>query len=203
MEPSFENETTTTRSSMEAWYPAPEAYFLSDAAAAGVPVRQGDVLTAPPGFVDENGQPWHACQVVNPSCEIGAKKNPPTLHVVRIFPLTAHHPKDQVLIALGVDEEFEGGPAVAFAHTFFIPPIGVLEQPMFADFRTVSRVDRSHFAADNRVGAMTHDARVFFIRRKLYWEQRWAMNVGDVQGFEALRIGGDPAFMGPKPPWVV
>jgi hypothetical protein len=89
------------------------------------------------------------------------------------------------------------------AHTFFLPPVGQLAEPMFADFRQPTIIPRADLDPGRRIAALTHDTRVYFIRRKLYWEQRWLMDLGDVRRLEGDRIGHDEHFIGDKPKWAV
>lgn len=51
------------------------------------------------------------------------------------------------------------------------------------------------------VGALTHGARVTFIRRYLYFRFRLALSFEQVRNLEAARVRADPAFQGPKPDW--
>ncbi len=165
------------------------------------PVRQGDLVHAPEGATTSKGKPWHAALVVHPSCEIVAKSEPPRLQVVRVYRLAESSAKDQERIVLGM-QEVDGRVRVAMAHTFFLAPVpGFDEEPMYADFRQPHLAPREALSADRRLAALTHDTRVSFIRRKLYWEQRWRLDLGDVRGLEASRIHGDVAFVGPKPNW--
>lgn len=157
-------------------------------------------MLAPQAVMDSKGKPWDACQVIHPSCEITAKTEPPKLHVVRVRLLSAVQQKHQRAIVRGFND-VDGSPRIAWANTFFLPPADGVSVPMFSDFRQVARVDRSELMADRRIAALTHDARVFFIRRKLYWEQRWMLSLADVYCLERSRIGNDDAFIGTKPPW--
>jgi hypothetical protein len=94
---------------------------------------------------------------------------------------------------------------IAFAHTFFVAPVqgGAMDVPMWADFREVALAPREQFTQDARIGALTHDARVTFIRRYLYFRLRWSLSFEQVRDMEAARIAADPAFGGPRPDWVV
>lgn len=51
------------------------------------------------------------------------------------------------------------------------------------------------------LAAITHDCRVTFIRRYMYFRFRLAFALDDVRAWEAKRIAADPAFEGPMPPW--
>ena len=48
---------------------------------------------------------------------------------------------------------------------------------------------------------VTHDARVCYIRRTLYWRQRWLVRLDEVRSLEANRISADTTFEGPRPIW--
>jgi hypothetical protein len=74
---------------------------------------------------------------------------------------------------------------------------------MWADFRELVLAPREQFTHDARIGALTHDARVTFIRRYLYFRLRWSLSFEQVREMEAARIDADPAFAGPRPDWVV
>jgi hypothetical protein len=63
---------------------------------------------------------------------------------------------------------------------------------MWADFRELVLAPREQFAQDARIGALTHDARVTFIRRYLYFRLRCRFE--QVRDMEAARIAADPAF---------
>ena len=46
---------------------------------------------------------------------------------------------------------------------------------------------------------MTHDARVTFIRRAVYFRYRILLALDDIRRWEATRIASDPAFAGSRP----
>jgi hypothetical protein len=106
-------------------------------------------------------------------------------------------------VVAGISEK-DGGVRIAFAHTFFIAPVegSALDFPMWADFRELALAPRDQFSQDARVGALTHDARVTFIRRYLCFRPRWPLSFEQVREMEAARIAADPAFAGPRPDWV-
>jgi hypothetical protein len=186
----------------DGWYPPWDRYFVEDPDPADFPVRQGDLMWPPDETPPGSRKPWVACVVIHPSCELGAKTEPPDPLVVQVFRLGSAPDRAQEAIVLGMTPDADGL-MVAWAHTFFLPPVGEYSEPMFADFRKVARVPREQLTVERRVGALTHDARVYFIRRKLYWEQRWFFELDDVYGFERTRISGDSAFAGPRPPWAI
>lgn len=186
----------------DGWYPDADDYYVSDPDPALFPVRQGDLMQPPDDAVDSKGRPWVACQVIHPSCEIVAKAEPPDLQVIRVLLLSSVKGKFHEAILRGLNF-VDGSPRVAWANTFFLPPAAGAQEPMFADFRQPRRVPRAQLDVSRRVAALTHDTRVYFIRRKLYWEQRWLMDPRDLFGLEASRIRGDPKFLGEKPEWAV
>jgi len=55
---------------------------------------------------------------------------------------------------------------------------------------------------ERRVGTMSHEARVSFIRRYLYFRFRLLVPFAQVLALEAARIAVDGAFVGDKPGWV-
>lgn len=183
----------------DAWYPLAEEYYVDNPDSDDFPVRQGDLMMTPDGVVDASGQPWYACQLVHPTCEV-PKASVTELHVIRVRSLSSVGAKDQEAIIRGLEYK-DGSPRIAWANTFFLPPIGGLDQPMFSDFRAVMRVPKSGLDVARRIAALSHDTRVAFIRRKLYWEQRWMLHLEDVRSLEASRIRADGAFAGPKPEW--
>jgi hypothetical protein len=182
------------------WYPKHTEYFVQNPQPEEWPVRQGDVLAPPEQFGPDSEDPWFACQVVHPSCELVAKSNPKQVQIVRVNPLASLDLKDQESVVRGYQTK-EGNDVIAFAHTFFLPPVAYSEAPMFADFRSNRLVPRSAVVSDRRIATLTHEARVYFIRRKIYWEQRWFLDHDDVKRLESRRIASDVAFKGPKPTW--
>lgn len=190
----------TSRSLSEGWYPPAENYYVAEPDPAEYPVRQGDLMLPPSETPVGSNKPWLACLVIHPSCELGAKSHPPDPQVVRVLALRSASEKSQPDIVLGM-REVNGASRVASASTFFLPPVGRLEEPMYGDFHQPARIPRAELSADRRIAALTHDARLYFIRRKLYWEQRWLMELDDVLGFERVRISNDSAFVGDKPAW--
>jgi hypothetical protein len=183
----------------DAWYLAAEEYWVPAGDADQYPVRQGDVF----GPLRIAGAEWAAAQIVHPTCELG-KRSVKEIQIVRVRPLfEIADPKQQARVAAGFEEkQLQIRPA--FAHTFFLAPAEhpeVLAEPGYSNLREVALVDRSHFTPDARVAAMTHDARVTFIRRKLYFRYRIALPLSEVRRLEANRISNDASFEGPKPDW--
>lgn len=190
----------TSPSWSEGWYPAVEGYYVTEPDPALYPVRQGDLMLPPEETPISSKKPWLACLVVHPSCDLGAKSHPSDLQVVRVLALRSASEKSRPDIVLGM-RKVDGEARVASANTFFLPPVARLHEPMYADFHQPARIPRAELSVDRRVAALTHNARLYFIRRKLYWEQRWFMALEDVLGFEKVRIAGDSAFVGDKPEW--
>ncbi len=102
-------------------------------------------------------------------------------------------------------EEVNGQLRIAYAHTFFLAPVSggaEYDQPMFSDFREVTLIDRQQLLTMTRVAAMSHDLRLHFIRRKIYFRYRFRLHIDAVLDLERTRIANDPAFVGPRPTWV-
>lgn len=74
---------------------------------------------------------------------------------------------------------------------------------MFANFRRLQLVDRCDVSLANRHAALTHECRMYFIRRWFYFRFRILLLLDQVRGLEAERLRADPAFQGPRPPWAV
>jgi hypothetical protein len=176
-------------------------YWVAAAEAGEYPVRQGDLF----GNVQTaDGADLDAALIVHPTCEL-AKASVASVQVARVRPLDAvPDEKQRQQVVAGISEK-DGGVRIAFAHTFFVAPVqgGAMDVPMWADFREVALAPREQFTQDARIGALTHDARVTFIRRYLYFRLRWSLSFEQVRDMEAARIAADPAFGGPRPDWVV
>jgi hypothetical protein len=52
-----------------------------------------------------------------------------------------------------------------------------------------------------RVAALTHEARIYLLRREIYYKYRWLTSIEEVRLAESDRIGNDENFEGPKPTW--
>lgn len=185
----------------EAWYPLAEDYYATESLDE-IPVRQGDLLAPLTGCQDSQGTPWLACQVVHPSCEVVTGKAK-SVQVCRVRALSEHDANAQLAIVAG-ETVSDGVATIAFANTFFLPPpqnSGPYAVPMFADFRQVAMVPVAEVSQTERIAALEHQTRVHFIRRSLYWRQRWLLASSVVQEYEALRISNDSAFLGPRPDW--
>lgn len=174
-------------------------YWVPADQAGAYPVRQGD-LFGPVTVAD--GQAWDTALIVHPTCEL-AKKSVARVQVARVRGLDELGDDKQRLRVVAGIAEADGHVRVAFAHTFFVAPVpgSRLAEPMWGDLRDIALADREQVAAARRVGALTHDARVTFIRRYLYFRFRLALGFEQVRALEAARISADPAFAGPKPQW--
>ncbi len=186
----------------EYWYPESEDYY--DTAANGdIPVRQGDLLISGSTCLDSKGRKWHGCIVVHPSCDVVTGKVD-HIQVCRVRLLTDQSRKYQELIVVGERTDEQGRNLVAMAHTYYMAPVADHEQfgqPMYADLLDVVRLPKHEVTVENRIAALTHDARNCFIRRSLYWRQRWLLPASTVQQLEAHRISHDSEFQGPRPSW--
>lgn len=183
----------------DGWYlPADESWVAAEEAGEH-PVRQGDLL----GSIPVAGEEWFAAQIVHPTCEL-SKASVERVQVVRVRPLEALPDEHQRARVTTGYQEVENQVRPAFAHTFFLAPAGSpFDVPMFSNLREVGLIDGEQLTADRRVAAMSHDARVTFIRRKIYFRYRLLLPFEEVRRLEANRIAADPAFSGPKPPWAV
>lgn len=179
-----------------AWYLDADEYYVAEEQVGPYPLRQGDVIEGP-HLADES---WHAAQVIHPTCEL-TKSTVTEIQLARVRPLTDLADDFQHSLAVAGYREIEGERRVAVAHTFFLPPWGEGSEPCFADFRELITVPRDSAMPHKRVAAITHDCRVTFIRRYIYFRFRLAFAFEDIQTWEANRIANDPAFEGPKPDW--
>jgi len=123
------------------------------------------------------------------------------VRVIRVEPLERiGASNDQAEVAIGFSEK-DGILRVAHAHTFFLPPYKADGEPMFSNFREIATLAKEHFTQGKRLAALTHDARVTFIRRAIYWDYRHFLSFEEVRSLEAARISSDSAFKGPRPSW--
>lgn len=182
----------------DAWYLDADEYYVPPESAAEHPIRQGDLIAGP----EIEGAQWHAAQIVHPTCELG-KAAVKAVQIVRVRPLSDLD--DDFLRSLVVAgySERDGQRRVAVAHTFFLPPWRDGGKPCFANFREIAAIPRERPELDDRLAAITHDCRVTFIRRWLYFHFRLAFGPDQVRSWEATRISADPAFAGPKPAWAL
>lgn len=162
----------------DAWYPAPDAYWVTPPGDSERPFRYGDLFHAPahdaPGrpLVTSVGTGWHAVIVLSPSCEVISKaKGDSAIEVARVVPLAAQDPKPAAAIVAGWQEK-DGRTKVAFAHTVFlagVPHATSYGDGMFATLKETVRVKMSDLRAAGRMAALDHDARVAVIRREIYY----------------------------------
>jgi hypothetical protein len=188
---------TSTSSTSDSWYLPAAEYYVPPAEADAYPVRQGDLF--PAGLPDI--EDWAACQLVHPTCEL-PKSSVMDVQVIRVEPIAEriNDQKQGAAVVAGFVEK-DGAFRVAQASTFFLPPYAEDQPPMFSNFREVETVPREHFTVKRRLAALTHEARVTFIRREIYFRYRIALTYNVVRDLEAQRIGNDSAFKGPRPTW--
>lgn len=183
-------------------YPESNTYYVTDGVER-YPVRQGDLLTPSPQFQERLGKKWHALAVVHPSCEIITTKAQ-TIQVCRVLRLESQSANLRPLIVQGTQTDEAGEPRIAMSHTFYFPALAsgdLVEEPLLADFRQVTSIPSAEASRDYRLAALTHEARVCFIQRSLYWRQRWYLSLSQVQELEKDRISHDYEFEGPRPEW--
>ena len=206
--PSREDITT------DAWYPAPDTYWVpvAEAAEPGVwPYRYGDLFHAPGTdahgvpLVGKEGKPWDAVMVYSPSCEVISKaKDTDTVEVARVLRLDTQPDQKAARAIVAGWQEKNSRITVAYAHTvFFAPVLGdqTHDHPMFATLKATARVTLADLRKARRIAALTHDARVAVIRRDLYYRYRWLVPMADVKVAETDRIANDPHFTPPRPEW--
>jgi len=183
----------------DGFYLAAEHVWVTGGDPQQWPLRQGDLLAAPSDAQD----PWLAALLVHPTCEL-PKASVRHLQVARVRGLDElTDPRQRSRVVAGLEER-DGAVRVAFAHTFFCPPVpdSPLAQPMWADLRDLALLAREQVSVERRVGTMSHEARVSFIRRYLYFRFRLLVPFAQIQALEAARIAVDDAFVGDRPGWV-
>lgn len=180
------------------WYPPPGAYYVPEEEAQAYPPRQGDII----GPVLIEGARTPLVQVVHPTCELD-KKSVDRVQVCVVERLSDLGDNFQRGCVVAGMREKDGQFLVALAHTFFLPGIPPYDEGMFTNFRRLHLVDRDEVSLGNRQAALTHDCRVYFIRRWFYFRFRILLSLDQVRGLEAERIRADPLFWGPRPPWAV
>lgn len=187
---------TSTSSTSHTSYLDADEYYVSPAEVAQYPVRQADLFPADHPSIAG----WHACQLYHPTCEL-SKARVQEVQVIRVEPLARiGDTKQQANVVAGFSEK-DGVFRVAHAETFFLPPFAAESTPLFSNFREVATLPRDGLTRERRLTALTHDARVTFIRRELYFRHRIALSFDEVRKLEATRISNDPAFEGPRPSW--
>lgn len=194
----------------DAWYPPPDAYWVTPDAQDNRPFRYGDLFNAPSSsasgqvLTTADGAHWHAVMVLSPSCEVISKvKDDSLVEVARVVPLAAQDPKPGAAIVAGWQEK-DGRTMVAYAHTVFlagVPHSASHSEGMFANLKETVRVTMADLRSAGRIAALDHDARVAVIRREIYYRYRWLVPMEDVRANEADRISHDPHFTEPRPTW--
>lgn len=179
------------------WYLDDDRYWVASDAAAEYPLRQGDLVA---GFQGGPASDWLAAQIVHPSCELG-KRSVARVQVARVRPLSDLADRFSRELVMAGFRETGGHRNVAVAHTFFLTPWPDGGEPCFVNFREMRSIDRASVSTDTRVATMTHDCRVAWIRRWIYFRLRLAMSPTQVREMEARRIANDPRFEGPRPEW--
>ncbi len=178
------------------WYVGTrDGYYVPRRDSARYPVGQGDVF-----IFDGMPAGWTAAQLVHPTCEV-ARPGVASLQVVGVHSLGDL--KDDVqraLVTAGLREQ-GGAWTIAMAHTFFLWPWRRGADAAFADFREITLIPKEGVSTATRVATLTHDCRVTFIRRWLYFRFRLLLPFDDVRALEADRIAGDAHFEGPRPAW--
>lgn len=180
----------------DSWYLDASDCYVPTADASEYPLRQGDLIAGP----TVGGERWFAAQIVHPTCEL-AKRSAREIQVARVRPLADLDDDFQRSLVVAGYREVEGQRRVALASTFFLPPWQEDGAACLANFRELASVARSAAAKRKRLAAITHDCRLTFIRRYLYFRFRLAFALDDVRAWEASRIANDPAFEGPRPAW--
>lgn len=182
----------------DAWYLDASEYYVPPKDAIAFPIRQGDLIAGP----EIGGERWDAAQIVHPTCELD-KNSVKAVQVVRVRQLSDLDDDFlRSLVVAGYSEQ-DGQRRVALAHTFFLPPWEKGSEPCFSSFREIATVPREASEPTVRLAAITHECRVTFIRRWLYFRFRLSFALGDVRRWEAARISNDPAFAGPRPEWAL
>jgi len=142
---------------------------------------------------------WRKVLILHPSCELGAKAAADTeVLVARATPVSAIGKSQRPAVRMGWAER-DGKLLVAHANTLWLPPLpgqATSTPDWYVDFRRLASVSLRDLRAGGREAAMTHDARVHLIRREIYFKYRWLVDVAEVQGNEADRIGSDPTLKG-------
>lgn len=182
----------------DAWYLNIADYYVPQASSGAHPSRQGDIFAAPSGL-----ETWTACQLIHPTCDL-AKASVNRVQIIRVYSLDAIADEKQKSGICAGWVEKDGKVQVAYANTFFLAPIATLagDIPLFADFRQMEMAVKNSLL-ERRVAALTHEARVSFMRRELYFRYRLRFSFDEVKSWEAARIAVDPHFEGPRPTWAL
>ncbi len=186
-------------------YPPAEEYWVSPDHDGSYPLRYGDMCVTPE--LDQcrtgKGRLWDRILVLSPSCELGDKAAPDTqVLVARVNPVSNVSANQRGQVRVGW-VELSGRMRIAHANTFWMPPTPLQDDDgdWYADFRRLQSVPLSAIRQAGRVAALTHDARIYLIRREAYFKYRWLLPHDVVLGLESERIRNDLAFQGPRPNW--
>jgi hypothetical protein len=187
------------------WYPLAADYWVPPDQEDSYPIRYGDLFRAPPLDVcrTAKGKPWSAVLVLQPSCELTAKAADDTqVLVARVNEVSDISAPQRPAVRVGWSER-EGQVAVAHANAFWMPPHPAQgdDTDWYADFRRLQPVPLADLRHVGRLSAMTHDARVYLIRREIYFKCRWITPLGQIFDLERGRILNDSQFIGPRPAW--
>jgi hypothetical protein len=154
--------------------------------------------------VTSKGKRWPHVIVLHPSCEINAKSASDTaILVARVNRIQNLSAPQRAVVRLGWREENLVA-KVAHTNTFWMPPLPMQEDgaDWYADFRRLVSVDPKSLDESGREACMSHDARVYLIRKEMSFKYRWNVSIDEVRELERQRIASDPNFVGPKPSWV-
>lgn len=188
------------------WYPRAEEYWVPEAQVTEYPIRYGDLFVTPENSacVTTSGKPWKQTLVLHPSCELGAKASDDTyVLVARVNKVTDMGSSQRSRVRTGWSEK-DGQVFIAHANTFWMPPYpgqDSSEDDWYADFRKLASIPLSELTQAGRVAALTHEARIYLVRREIYYKYRWLVSIEEVRLAESDRIGNDENFEGPKPTW--
>lgn len=181
----------------DAWHLDSDRYWVEPGQVAKYPLRQGDVIESE-HLNTELG--WKLGLIVHPTCEI-PKPKVKEVQLCEIRPLSDLSDDFQRGLVVAGFQEKNGERQVAVAHTFFIAPLPGDQDPFFANFRQIRNVPKEQASLEHRAAAMTHDCRVSFLRRWLYFRFRLAISMEQAREAERARIKSDPHFKGPRPEW--
>ncbi len=188
------------------WYPRAEEYWVPDEQVTEYPIRYGDLFVTPANqaCVTSSGKPWRHTLVLHPSCELGAKANDDTrVLVARVNAVTDIGSSQRSRVRTGWNEK-DGQLFIAHANTFWMPTYPGQdsdEVDWYADFRRLVSIPLAQLTQARRVAALTHEARIYLLRREIYYKYRWLLSIEDVRRAESNRISNDENFEGPKPIW--
>ncbi len=181
---------------MKGWYINAKDLYVPAKNASKYPVRQGDVVHGSFLPVD-----WAAGQVVHPTCEL-TKPSVKTVQIARVHALAdLASDFERQLVITGFRELENGETRIDAAHTFFLPKRSKAQKDTFVTFRELTSISANHLTNKSRVLTLTHEGRVTFIRRWIYFRFRWGLSYDEVQEAERVRISADPNFAGPRPVW--